>query len=121
MKLPVIKPRLFDSSSQLPLTAAVFSILLALATEEKHGYAIMKEVALPDAGAVFMGPGTLYGSLDRMMRAELVEETGFTDDDRRRYYRITRFGAEVLGAETERLTRAISTARRKGVLKEARL
>jgi DNA-binding PadR family transcriptional regulator len=103
----------------LPLTAAVFSILLALAGGEKHGYAIMKEVSLDEGGAVSMGPGTLYGSLDRMLRAGLVVETELTDNDRRRYYRITRFGSEVLAAETARLRRAISAARRKGVLKEA--
>jgi DNA-binding PadR family transcriptional regulator len=104
----------------LPLTAAVFSILLALAGGEKHGYAIMKKVSLDEGGAVSMGPGTLYGSLDRMLKASLVEEIELTDNDRRRYYRITRFGSEVLAAETSRLSRAISAARRKGVLKEVR-
>jgi DNA-binding PadR family transcriptional regulator len=109
-----------DINSFLPLSAAVFSILLALAGGEKHGYAIMKQVSLDEGGAVSMGPGTLYGSLDRMLRAGLVEETGLTDDDRRRYYRVTKFGSEVLSAETLRLSRAISAARRKGVLTEAR-
>ena len=67
-----------DPHTLLPLTPAVFSILLALAGSEKHGYAIMKEAALPEGGGVSMGPGTLYGSLDRMMRSGLVEETGAT-------------------------------------------
>jgi DNA-binding PadR family transcriptional regulator len=110
----------FDPERLLPLTAAVFSILLSLAAGEKHGYAIMKEVSLAEGGAITMGPGTLYGSLDRMMKAGLVEETGLTDNDRRRYYRITRFGGEVLELETLRLSRAVTAARRKGVLKEAR-
>jgi DNA-binding PadR family transcriptional regulator len=110
----------FHPDSLLPLTAAVFSILLTLATGEKHGYAIMKEVSLPEGGAICMGPGTLYGSLDRMTAAGLVEETEITDNDRRRYYRITKFGSEVLEMETLRLSRAVTAARRKGVLKEAR-
>jgi len=97
----------------LPLTPAVFAILLALAGSEKHGYAIMKEAALPEGGGVAMGPGTLYGSLDRMMRDGLVEETGTTDNERRRYYRITRFGLEVFGAEAARLKSMMSAARRK--------
>ena len=58
-----------------------------------------------------LGPGTLYGSLDRLMRDALVEETGMTDDDRRRYYRLTQFGARVLAAETGRLSAALRTAR----------
>ena len=108
-----------DPATMLPLSAAVFSILLALAGEEKHGYAIMKEASLPEGGGVRMGPGTLYGSLDRMMRSGLVEETGFTDNERRRYYRITRFGSEVFGAEAARLVRLMNTIRRKGVLEGA--
>lgn len=104
----------------LPLSPVVFSILLALAGSEKHGYAIMKEAALPEGGGVIMGPGTLYGSLDRMMRAGLVEETGVTDNERRRYYRITNFGNEVFSAEAARLARVISALRRKSVLEGAR-
>ena len=109
-----------DPGSILPLTAAVFSILLALAGGEKHGYAIMKEVALAEGGGVAMGPGTLYGSLDRMLRNGLVAETGFTDDDRRRYYRITDFGGSVLRAEVVRLSRTLNAARRKGLLEGVR-
>ena len=104
-----------DPERALPLTAAVFSILLALARSEKHGYAIMKEAALAEGGGVVMGPGTLYGSLDRMLRDGLVAETGFTDDERRRYYRITDWGGLVLRAEIGRLSRALSAARRKGL------
>ena len=100
----------------LPLSPVVFSILLALAASEKHGYAIMKEAALPEGGGVIMGPGTLYGSLDRMMRSGLVEETGLTDNERRRYYRITKFGSEVFRAEAARLARVMSAASRKAML-----
>jgi DNA-binding PadR family transcriptional regulator len=95
----------------LPLTPAVFAILLALAGSEKHGYAIMKEAALPAGGSIVLGPGTLYGALDRLIRDELVEETGLTDDARRRYYRITEFGLRVLAAETSRLAALLHTAR----------
>jgi DNA-binding PadR family transcriptional regulator len=106
-------PRTPDPLTLLPLTPAVFSILLALAGSEKHGYAIMKEAALPEGGGVAMGPGTLYGSLDRMMRSGLVEETGMTDNERRRYYRITRFGSAVFNAESARLARMMTAVRRK--------
>ncbi len=95
----------------LPLSAAVLAILLALAEGEKHGYAIMKEAALPSGGGITLGPGTLYGTIDRLIRDALVDETGFTDDARRRYYRLTQFGHRVLAAETARLTAALSTAR----------
>lgn len=105
-----------DLESLLPLTAAVFSILLSLAGGQKHGYAIMKDVGSDAGGAIAMGPGTLYGSLDRMVRSGLVEETGETDDERRRYYRITPFGRKVLGAETSRLKRVLSSAQRRRVL-----
>jgi DNA-binding PadR family transcriptional regulator len=104
-----------DPLDLLPLTPAVFSILLALAGSEKHGYAIMKEAGLPEGGGVSMGPGTLYGSLDRMLRSGLVEETGFTDNERRRYYRITRFGGAVFSAEAARLARMMSAVRRKAM------
>lgn len=109
-----------DPESMLPLTATVFSILLALAGSEKHGYAIMKEAALPENGGISMGPGTLYGSLDRMVQSGLVEETGFTDNERRRYYRITRFGSQVLAAEAARLGRMLKSIRRVPALEGVR-
>lgn len=90
-----------------PLSAPVLAILLALSSGELHGYAVMKQAALPPCGAVTMGPGTLYGSLDRMLRDRLVEETGHTDDVRRRYYRITATGEEVLAQELSRLAAAL--------------
>lgn len=102
----------------LPLSAAVLSILLALADGEKHGYAIMKQVALSEGGSLSMGPGTLYGTLDRMLRSHLIEETGFTDDERRRYYRLTGFGNRVLIAEATRLKHLLATARQKRVFSQ---
>jgi DNA-binding PadR family transcriptional regulator len=102
---------LADEARYLPLTAPVLAILLALAEGDKHGYAIMKEAALPQGGGINLGPGTLYGTIDRLIRDSLVEETGVTDDARRRYYRLTQFGHRVLAAETARLAATLRTAR----------
>jgi DNA-binding PadR family transcriptional regulator len=99
-----------------PLTPAVFAILLSLAEGEKHGYLIMKDARAPEGGGVRLGPGTLYGSLDRMMRDGLVEESGISDDERRRYYRLTSQGHFVLAVELERLDAAIHSARSLGLL-----
>lgn len=103
----------------LPLTPAVFAILLALSAGEKHGYAIMKEAATPEGGAVKLGPGTLYGSIDRMIRDRFVEETGFTDDARRRYYRLTALGHRVFAAELARINGIVRALRGKALPKGA--
>ena len=104
----------------LPLTPAVFHILLALADGEKHGYAIMQEVEDVTEGKVQMGPGTLYGSIKRMLAAGLIEESDdrpdpTLDDERRRYYRQTGLGRKVLRRETERMAELMALARRKHV------
>jgi DNA-binding PadR family transcriptional regulator len=113
-----------------PLTPAVFAILLSLAEGEKtdspstglsrgggkHGYLIMKDARAPEGGGINMGPGTLYGSLERMMRDGLVEESSISDDERRRYYRLTNLGHSVLAVELERLDAAVSSARSLGLL-----
>jgi DNA-binding PadR family transcriptional regulator len=99
-----------------PLTPAVFAILLSLAEGDKHGYHIMKDARAPQGGGVRLGPGTLYGSLERMMRDSLVEESGLSDDERRRYYRLTKLGQSVLAVELERLDAAVSSARTLGLL-----
>lgn len=99
-----------------PLTPAVFAILLSLAEGDKHGYHIMKDARAPQGGGIQMGPGTLYGSLDRMMRDGLVKETGTSDDERRRYYRLTKLGQSVLAVELERLSAAVSSAQALGLL-----
>jgi DNA-binding PadR family transcriptional regulator len=109
-----------DPNDLIPLTAANHQILLALADEERHGYGIMLEVARLTGGATRMGPGTLYGTLKRLMAAALIQEADERpdpelDDERRRYYRITPLGARVLAAETARLRLLLSAARSKKV------
>lgn len=107
--------------AMLPLTPAVFHILLALADGEKHGYGIMKEVAQRTEGSMRMGPGTLYGSLGRMLDSGLIEASEERpdpemDDERRRYYRLTSFGLRVAEAESQRLDQLLRMARAKHVL-----
>ncbi len=105
----------------LPLTPAVLHILLALADEERHGYGIMREVEWRTGGQTRLGPGTLYGSIKRMLAGGLIEESDerpdpAMDDQRRRYYRITGFGRRVAGAEAERLWGLVETARARKLL-----
>jgi len=100
----------------VPLSPVVLAILLLLAEGEKHGYAVMKDARSPSGGGIQMGPGTLYGSIDRMMRDGLVEESDKQDNERRRYYRLTRLGRSVLAAELERLDAAVSSARALGLI-----
>lgn len=106
----------------LPLTPAVFNILLALADGEKHGYGIMLEVEANTKGQVLMGPGTLYGSIKRMLQAGLIEESDERvdpemDDPRRRsYYRLTDLGRRTLRMEAERLASQVQIAKTKKVL-----
>jgi DNA-binding PadR family transcriptional regulator len=102
--------------SFLPLTPAVFHILLTLAEEEAHGYAIMQEVAKRSEGTLKVGPGTLYGAISRLLADKLIEESEerpdpAMDDSRRRYYRLTHLGGAVLAAETQRLSDLVRAAR----------
>ena len=110
-----------DPEELLPLTPAVFHILLALADGERHGYGIMQEIAARTEGKLRMGPGTLYGSIKRMLADGLIEESGerpdpALDDDRRRYYQLTDFGQRVVAAEALRLAQLVNVARAKRVL-----
>lgn len=105
----------------LPLTPAVFHILLALADGEKHGYGIMKEVTTRTEGSMRMGPGTLYGSIGRMLESGLIEMSderpdAEMDDERRRYYRLNDFGLRVAQAEARRLAQLLRIAQAKHVL-----
>ena len=108
----------------LPLTPAVFHILLALADTERHGYAIIKEVEGLTEGRMRLGPGTLYGSIKRMLEEGFIEESDerpdpSLDDERRRYYRLTEFGRRVAVAEAKRLEKVVSAARTKKLLAKA--
>lgn len=110
-----------DPREQLPLTPVVLHMLLALADarQGKHGYAVAREVEELTDGQIRMGPGTLYGSIERMLDAALIEEHRpkvADDDERRRYYRLTGFGRRVLSLELERLESVVAIARRKQLL-----
>ncbi|HUE37752.1 MAG TPA: PadR family transcriptional regulator [Candidatus Acidoferrum sp.] len=107
-------------SSMLPLSPAVFHILLALADGERHGYSIMQHVAETTEGQIKMGPGTLYGTVKRLLAAALIEESDERpdpklDDERRRYYRLTSQGRRVLGAEVSRYSKVVKMARGFGI------
>ncbi|MFI5233924.1 MAG: PadR family transcriptional regulator [Gemmatimonadales bacterium] len=107
--------------AELPLTPPTFQILLTLADGERHGYAIMKEVADRTDGGMHLGPGTLYGSLKRLLEGGLVDEVGERadpelGDERRRFYRITPFGIAVTRAEAQRMDAAVRAARKKKLL-----
>ena len=116
-----------DPGTLLPLTPVVLHILLALADERqgKHGYAVAREVEELTDDRIRMGPGTLYGSIQRMLDASLIEEAQRTkrtrsqqdDDERRRYYRLTPFGRRVLELEVARLAEFVAIARRKLILR----
>src|SRR4051812_9713336 len=105
----------------LPLTPAVFHILLALADAERHGYAIMDHVAKSTDGQIKMGPGTLYGTIKRLLASGWLAESAERpdpemDDERRRYYRLTQLGRRVLEAEARRYARVVSLVRAGGLL-----
>lgn len=105
--------------SLLPLQAATFHILLALASEDRHGYAIIQDVAERTSGEIKLSPGTLYRSVQRMLEQGLIIETRERpapelDDERRRYYRITPFGAAVARAEAGRLSELVKMAKAQG-------
>lgn len=107
-----------------PLTPAVLHILLALSTEERHGYGIMKQVERESGGKVKMGPGTLYGSIGRMMEAGLIRESDRRpdpdlDDERRIYYAITAAGRRALEAELDRYREVVAVATEKRITPNA--
>ena len=103
----------------LPLPEATFHILMAVAEDDRHGYAIIQEVATRTDGALKLSPGTLYRSIQRMLEQGLIQETAERpapelDDERRRYYRITPFGRVVAKAEARRLAQLVKLARESG-------
>ena len=107
-----------DPESFLPLTPAAFHILLTLADGEKHGYGIMREVTAQTEGKMRLGPGTLYGTIKRILADGWIEESDERpdpelDDERRRYYRLTDLGQRLARVEAERLASLVSVARAK--------
>jgi DNA-binding PadR family transcriptional regulator len=109
---------------ETPPTPAVFQILLALADGERHGYSIMQEISARTGGALRIGPGTLYGSIKRMLADGLIEESDARpdpalDDERRRYYRLTDAGRRVATVEAQRLAALVGIARAKRLLPDA--
>ena len=107
--------------SFLPLKTQWFHIMLSLAGEEQHGYGIMQEVLQRTTGKVRLGPATLYGSIKRLIEADLIEESSARpapefDDARRRYYRLTPLGRRVLNAECERLQELVQSIQTKQIM-----
>jgi DNA-binding PadR family transcriptional regulator len=105
----------------LPLTPAVFHLLVALSDGERHGYGLMRQVSADTDGELVLGTGTLYGCLKRMLAAGLIEEADERpdpdlDDERRRYYRITDLGARAVRADARRLSVAVAAARTRRLL-----
>ena len=103
-----------DFTPYLPLSPAALHILLSLAGEDRHGYAIMQEVARQSLGQYKLGPGTLYDNLQKLTEQGMIETAsrrGSDDDPRRKYYRLTRFGRGVLEAEVKRLESVLREAR----------
>jgi len=108
-----------EAEDLLPLPPVTFHILVALADEDRHGYAIMQDVAQRTGGALKLGAGTLYRSVQRMLEQGLISEVSSRpapemDDERRRYYRITPFGRTVAKAEARRLAQMLKLARASG-------
>jgi DNA-binding PadR family transcriptional regulator len=108
-----------DPTSLLPLPNAAFHILLAVADEDRHGYAIIQDVAARTSGALKLSPGTLYRSIQRMLEQGLLVEPRQRplpelDDERRRYYRFTPFGRAVAEAESRRMSQLVRMARARG-------
>jgi len=119
-----VPPKSSETEPNAPLTPAMFHVLLALAGDDLHGYAILKEVALRTAGEVQLSTGTLYGIIKRLLNDGLISElrsrpAAANDDERRRYYRLTAKGREVAAAEAERLARVVELARSRRLLKKA--
>jgi DNA-binding PadR family transcriptional regulator len=111
-----------DAAALLPLPPATFHILVALSAEERHGYAIIQDVAARTHGELRLSAGTLYRSIARMVEQGLIAETTkrrtLEDDERRRYYRLTPFGRTVARAEMRRLTELVRLARASGLRPE---
>jgi DNA-binding PadR family transcriptional regulator len=117
-----MSPDKAEVDALLPLPPATFHILMALADQERHGYAIIQDVAERTDGELRLSAGTLYRSIQRMLEQDLIIEVtkrpAIGDDSRRRYYRITPFGTAVARAEMRRLTQLVRLARARGLTPE---
>jgi DNA-binding PadR family transcriptional regulator len=123
ISIEMAKPEM-NPHDLLPLTPAVFHVLLALADGERHGYAIMQDVGQSTEGRIKMGPGTLYGTLKRLLDLQMIEESDERpdpqlDDERRRYYRLTGVGEQVVRAEARRYADIVALARGKKLIGKA--
>ncbi|MSV27754.1 MAG: PadR family transcriptional regulator [Bryobacterales bacterium] len=110
-----------DPESLLPLPTAVFHVLIALAGKDRHGYSIMQDTSARTGGKVELSPGTLYSAIRRMLEQGLIQELSENPepdntDERRRYYRLTRFGRRAAEAEAARLRSMLSQARATGLV-----
>jgi len=110
-----------DPQPLLPLTPAMFYVLVALADGQTHGYAILKDVEQLTDGSVRLSTGTLYGIIKRLLADGLIRESGLSakDDERRRSYELTAFGRDVARAEAARLENTLAIARRKALFRRA--
>jgi DNA-binding PadR family transcriptional regulator len=111
--MPIRDPRANDDLT--PLSAAFFHILLSLGDGERHGYALKREISLRTGGKLKLGPGVLYGSINKMLELGLIEESDerpdpHLDDERRRYYRITSHGRKAARAEAARMRELVQLA-----------
>jgi DNA-binding PadR family transcriptional regulator len=114
-------PNTSNIDALLPLPTATFHILLALAKEDRHGYAVIQDVEQRTGGEIRLSAGTLYRSIQRMLEQGLLRETRDRpapefDDERRRYYRITPFGQAVARAEAHRMSELVRMARAQGLV-----
>jgi DNA-binding PadR family transcriptional regulator len=110
-----------DPQDLLPLPTATFHILVALADRDRHGYSIMQDVSSRTGGSVHLSPGTLYSSIRRMLEQGLIEELANSPepantDERRRYYRLTKFGRRAAAAEAARIDEMLRQARATGLI-----
>jgi DNA-binding PadR family transcriptional regulator len=105
-----------DTVESLPLTPALFHVLLSLADGEKHGYAMLKEVEQRTDGAVRLSTGTLYGIVKRLLADGMIRESAAGSDERRTAYRLTAFGRKVALAEAERLRSLVMAAQEKKLI-----
>ena len=117
-----MRKNITDAGSLLPLMASEFQILLALADKERHGYGIMSEVKVRTGGQVILGPGTLYGTIKRMLKQGLMKEVAAErrdpslGEERRKYYRLTSLGRELAQAEALRLAQLVRDPRAKDLI-----